>query len=101
MGRFRFSAPLIVVLLIAAACTNSGDDSGGSDGSSPEKGELVAAAFSPFTGPNAPFGPEMMAGCIPAANSINDNGGILGSTLSCEAVDSEGDPRPLCPRRTI
>jgi branched-chain amino acid transport system substrate-binding protein len=97
MRLFRFGVSLVALVLIATACTSSGNETNGDGGGSPEQEELVAAAFSPFTGPNAPFGPEMMAGCVPAANSINDNGGILGSTLSCEAVDSEGDPAAAVP----
>ena len=99
MRRFRFGASALVLVLAAAACT-SDSDSGGGNGSSQDQGDLVAAAFSPFTGPNAPFGPEMMAGCVPAAKTINDSGGILGSNLTCEAVDSEGDPAAAVPAAT-
>jgi branched-chain amino acid transport system substrate-binding protein len=93
----RLAVVAVAALLVVGGCT-SNDDGGPSGATSDnEGGELVAAAFSPFTGPNAPFGPEMMAGCVPAAKAINDAGGILGSTISCEAVDSEGDPAAAVP----
>src|SRR6266550_69957 len=40
-------------------------------------GTLTFASFNPFTGPDASFGPEMAAGCIPAAHLINQAGGAL------------------------
>jgi branched-chain amino acid transport system substrate-binding protein len=93
----RLAMVALATLLVGAACT--GDDDSGQSGatSTTGGGELVAAAFSPFTGPNAPFGPEMMAGCVPAAKVINDAGGIQGNTISCKAVDSEGDPAAAVP----
>ena len=55
-------------------------------------GTLTFASFNPFTGPDASFGPEMAAGCIPAAKTINDAGGVLGHQVQCIAVDTRGDP---------
>jgi ABC-type branched-subunit amino acid transport system substrate-binding protein len=54
-------------------------------------------AFNPFTGPDASFGPEMMAGCQPAVRSVNAAGGVLGVKLSCLAVDTRGDPADAVP----
>jgi ABC-type branched-subunit amino acid transport system substrate-binding protein len=53
---------------------------------------LTVAAFNPFTGPDAAFGPEMMAGCLAAAVSVNAAGGVLGNKVACSAVDTRGDP---------
>ena len=53
---------------------------------------LTVAAFNPFTGGDAAFGPEMMAGCLAAANSVNAAGGVLSNKVACSAVDTRGDP---------
>ena len=53
---------------------------------------LAVVAFNPFTGPDASFGPEMMAGCQPAARAINAAGGVLGAKIVCTSVDTRGDP---------
>jgi ABC-type branched-subunit amino acid transport system substrate-binding protein len=53
---------------------------------------LTVAAFNPFTGGDAAFGPEMMAGCLAAANAINSAGGVLSNKVACTAVDTRGDP---------
>ena len=82
-------------ILVAAAC--------GSSGSQPQAtgkkmtGTLVFAQFTSFTGPNASFGPEGQAGCIPAANLINAAGGVLGHRATCLAVDTRGDPADAVP----
>src|SRR5665213_2422905 len=60
-------------------------------------GTLTFASFNPFTGPDASFGPEMAAGCIPAANTINQAGGVLGHQVQCVAVDTRGDPADAVP----
>jgi ABC-type branched-subunit amino acid transport system substrate-binding protein len=49
-------------------------------------------AFNPFTGPDASFGPEMMAGCQAAATAINAAGGVLTDKVACSSVDTRGDP---------
>jgi ABC-type branched-subunit amino acid transport system substrate-binding protein len=53
---------------------------------------LTVAAFNPFTGPDASYGPEMMAGCLTAANAVNAAGGVLSNKVACTAVDTRGDP---------
>jgi ABC-type branched-subunit amino acid transport system substrate-binding protein len=53
---------------------------------------LTVAAFNPFTGPDASFGPEMMAGCLTAVTAVNAAGGVLGNKVACSAVDTRGDP---------
>jgi len=53
---------------------------------------LTVAAFNPFTGPDAAFGPEMMAGCQAATRAINAAGGVLSDKVACSSVDTRGDP---------
>ena len=53
---------------------------------------LTVAAFNPFTGPDASFGPEMMAGCLAAATAVNAAGGVLSNKVACSSVDTRGDP---------
>jgi branched-chain amino acid transport system substrate-binding protein len=53
---------------------------------------LTVAAFNPFTGPDASFGPEMMAGCEAAALAVNSAGGVLTDKVVCTPVDTRGDP---------
>jgi branched-chain amino acid transport system substrate-binding protein len=53
---------------------------------------LTVMAFNPFTGPDASFGPEMMAGCLAAVTAVNTAGGVLGNKVACSAVDTRGDP---------
>jgi len=60
-------------------------------------GTLTFASFNPFTGPDASFGPEMAAGCIPAAHLINQAGGVLGHQVQCITVDTRGDPADAVP----
>ena len=60
-------------------------------------GPLEIAAFQPFTGADATFGPEMMAGCEPAALLVNRAGGVLGNRVTCSAVDTRGDPADAVP----
>ncbi len=86
---------LIAAALAVAACGGSSTAAAGHDtGTNP----LVVAAFNPFSGPDASFGPEEMAGCIPAAAAINAAGGILlHKTVSCKAVDTRGDPADAVP----
>ncbi|MGH2866386.1 MAG: ABC transporter substrate-binding protein, partial [Solirubrobacteraceae bacterium] len=56
------------------------------------------AAFNPFSGPDASFGPEEMAGCMPAAAAIQAAGGILNhKQVSCKVADTRGDPADAVP----
>jgi ABC-type branched-subunit amino acid transport system substrate-binding protein len=61
---------------------------------------LVVGAFNPFSGGDASFGPEMMGGCIPAVNLVNQAGGVLGHKMTCQAVDTRGDPADAVPAAT-
>ncbi len=95
----RTAAALVAVVALAAAVagcgsTSSAPASGKDTGTNP----LVYAAFNPFSGPDASFGPEEMAGCIPAAAAVQAAGGILNhKQISCKAVDSRGDPADAVP----
>jgi ABC-type branched-subunit amino acid transport system substrate-binding protein len=83
----------VAALLILAACGST------TPSATPKTytGTLTFASFNPFTGPDASFGPEMAAGCIPAAKTINDAGGVLGHQVTCVAVDTRGDPADAVP----
>jgi ABC-type branched-subunit amino acid transport system substrate-binding protein len=87
---------LVIVALVVAGCGSS--SSGANSGPDTGTGALTLAAFNPFSGPDASFGPEEMAGCIPAAAAIQAAGGILNhKTMTCKAVDSRGDPADAVP----
>jgi ABC-type branched-subunit amino acid transport system substrate-binding protein len=88
------AAGLLAVLLALAACGSHGSTAGGSSGTGP----LTFAVFNPFSGKDASFGPEQLAGCIPAAAAIKTAGGILGhKTVTCKTSDSRGDPADAVP----
>lgn len=55
------------------------------------------AAFDPFSGPDAAFGPEQFAGCSAAAHLISSEGGVLGHSLTCQVADTRGDPADAVP----
>lgn len=88
------AALAVAALLVLAACGSST-----TQGAKPKTytGTLTFASFNPFTGPDASFGPEMAAGCIAAAKTINDAGGVLGHQVQCVAVDTRGDPADAVP----
>jgi ABC-type branched-subunit amino acid transport system substrate-binding protein len=54
--------------------------------------DLIVAAFNPFTGQDASFGPEALAGCQAAAAAINAAGGVLTEKVACTGVDTQGNP---------
>ena len=88
------AAGLLAVILTLAACGSHGSTGGGSGGTGP----LTFGVFNPFSGKDASFGPEQLAGCIPAAAAINAAGGILGhKKVSCKTSDSRGDPADAVP----
>ncbi len=53
---------------------------------------LTVATLNPFTGQDAPFGPEQAAGCQAAATAINAAGGVLTHKVACTNVDTQGNP---------
>src|SRR5215467_3939871 len=88
------AACLLAVLLTLAACGSHGSSSARTSGT----GALTFAVFNPFSGADASFGPEEIAGCIPAAAAIVKAGGILHhATVTCLASDSRGDPADAIP----
>jgi branched-chain amino acid transport system substrate-binding protein len=91
----RFRAWALAAALLAPVIAGCGgtSSSGGAKG-----GPIEFAAFDPFSGPDAAFGPEQVAGCAPAAKMIEQNGGILGhKTVTCVGVDTRGDPADAVP----
>jgi ABC-type branched-subunit amino acid transport system substrate-binding protein len=80
-------AAAVVLAVSAAGCSSSSAPAGAVTNST-----LTVAAFNPFTGPDASFGPEMMAGCLTAVTAVNAAGGVLGNKVACSAVDTRGDP---------
>jgi ABC-type branched-subunit amino acid transport system substrate-binding protein len=58
---------------------------------------LVFDNIAPFTGPNAAFGPGLMAGCWTAVGAINNAGGVLGHKFTCIPTDTRGDPADAVP----
>lgn len=88
-----------------SACSSSSSASlqasagakGSSGGGAPSGSTLVVAAFNPFSGSKAAYGPLMMSGCVPAVNLINADGGVLGHKMSCTPSDSRGDPADAVP----
>lgn len=61
------------------------------------KYDLQVAEVDPFSGPNSTYGSHEQAGCIPAVNLINADGGVLGHKLQCKIVDTRGDPADAAP----
>lgn len=91
LNKLYLAAAVGAVLVAVAGC-------GGSSGSSNDKGPLTFVTFQPYSGPDASFGPELGAGCPPAARIIEANGGVLGHTqIKCVAVDTRGDPADAVP----
>ena len=85
--RSAFAAMTAVCTVLAVA--SCGGSSGGTTSS---HATLVFDNLAPYTGPNAAFGPGLMAGCWTAAGPINSAGGILGHKVTCIPTDTRGDP---------
>jgi len=83
----RLAMLMTGIAIVASAC-------GGSSQGTPRTmtGPLVIAAFNPFSGSEASFGPEEFAGCYVAVQLINRTGGVLGHPLQCLTVDTQSDP---------
>jgi ABC-type branched-subunit amino acid transport system substrate-binding protein len=78
------AAALVVVLI--SGCGGSGSS-----------GKLTVAVFMPFSGADAGFGTVGDAGAIPAVQTINAAGGVLGHKLTWKNVDTRGDPADAVP----
>jgi branched-chain amino acid transport system substrate-binding protein len=89
------TALALAAALAVSACGSSNSSSSGIDRGT---GKLTFAVFNPFSGPDASFGPEQLAGCIPAAAAIQAAGGILDhKQITCKVSDSRGDPADAVP----
>ena len=85
-ARALVAAAAVLTVSATAACSSSAQSG------AVQHSTLTVAAFNPFTGGDAAFGPEMMAGCLAAANAVNAAGGVLSNKVACSAVDTRGDP---------
>jgi branched-chain amino acid transport system substrate-binding protein len=94
-ARAGFFSGAIGLALALAACASGGWPAGGS--SAAASGPLEIAAFSPFTGPNAPYGYFQYTGCVAAVHAINTAGGVMGHDLTCTIVDNRGEPADAVP----
>lgn len=79
-----------VIALAVAGCGSAPHSSSG-------KATLTVAVFDPFSGPNADYGYGELAGCVPAIDLINQDGGVLGHKLRCTIFDNRGDPADAVP----
>jgi branched-chain amino acid transport system substrate-binding protein len=81
------SSTFVVSALLLAAC-------GTTNSTSPTtlSGPLVFGSDSSFTGPNANFGAEQVAGCFTAVSLINKQGGLFGQQAQCQIIDNRNDP---------
>jgi branched-chain amino acid transport system substrate-binding protein len=84
-ARALIAAAAVLTVSTTAACSSA--QSGAAENST-----LTVAVFNPFTGQDAPFGPEAMAGCQAAAAAINAAGGVLTGKVACTGVDTQGNP---------
>lgn len=99
---FALCAVAAAAVAIGSCGSSSGASSSGSGTSSTaadtSSSPLSFAAFQSFSGPDASFGPEQIAGCAPATQAIVAAGGILNhKQASCSAVDNRGDPADAVP----
>jgi neutral amino acid transport system substrate-binding protein len=88
-SRFVFAVGAILILAACGGSTPSGNGLG--------TGALVVGVIAPFTGADAGLGPAYYAACLPAALSINNNGGVGGRQLSCAKFDTRGEPADAVP----
>src|SRR5580704_4435333 len=84
--RTRASVVVAAVLAVSAAACSSAAPGAVNNST------LTVVTLNPFTGPDAPFGPEQAAGCQAAATAINAAGGVLTHKVVCANVDTRGDP---------
>ncbi|HEY6277704.1 MAG TPA: ABC transporter substrate-binding protein [Streptosporangiaceae bacterium] len=92
--RLAAAAAVAGLALTLAAC---GSASSGGTSSSGGSYSLEIAEFSPFTGPNAPYGYFQYTGCVSAMRAINADGGVLGHPVTCTIVDNRGEPADAVP----
>jgi branched-chain amino acid transport system substrate-binding protein len=86
------------VAVVLSSCGSSGASGNASGTVDTGTGRLDFAAFQSFSGPDASFGPEQIAGCAPAAQAIVAAGGVLHHKQeSCGVTDDRGDPADAVP----
>jgi ABC-type branched-subunit amino acid transport system substrate-binding protein len=85
-ARALVAAAAVLTVSATAACSSSAQSG------AVQHYTLTVVSFNPFTGPDASFGPEMVAGCQAAATAVNAAGGVLGNKVACASVDTRGDP---------
>src|SRR5260370_42406627 len=86
--RIRTRASVVVAAVLAvsaAACSSAAPGAG-------KNSTLTVVTLNPFTGPDAPFGPEQAAGCQAAAAAINAAGGVVTPQADRIAVGTAGQP---------
>jgi branched-chain amino acid transport system substrate-binding protein len=86
--------PSLALVLVLAACGNGSPSSSGNNTGS---GPLLIGVIAPFTGADAGLGPAYYAACLPAALTINNNGGVLGHKVNCQQFDTRGEPADAVP----
>ncbi len=82
---------------LAVAACGSGGGGGGGGGGSGGSGPITMSMVGPLTGSAASQGIPILEGAKAAAKYINDNGGILGRSLTMDQVDTVGDPADAVP----
>jgi branched-chain amino acid transport system substrate-binding protein len=85
-ARALVAAGAVLTVSATAACSSSAQSG------AVQHSTLTVVSFNPFSGPDASFGPEMVAGCQAAATAVNAAGGVLGNKVACASVDTRGDP---------
>src|SRR3989442_10881888 len=82
-----------VAILVLAACGGGSNSNGGGLRS----GDLLVGVVAPFTGADPGLGPAYYSACLPAAPSINANGGVGGRQVKCQQFDTRGEPADAVP----
>jgi branched-chain amino acid transport system substrate-binding protein len=95
--RARLALVSGVAGLALAACSSGSTSASGGASATGGSFSLEVAAFSPFTGPNAPYGYFQYTGCVAAAHAINAAGGVMGHQMNCTIVDNRGEPADAVP----
>src|ERR1700692_1563398 len=96
-GRTLLKLRRATSLALACGLTTGVVVMAGSSAVSAAPSTIVIGNFNPFSGADASFGPEMVAGCQPAVRLINAGGGVLGHKFSCVEFDTRGDPADAVP----
>ena len=95
-GPWRLLSRAALAAAVASAAAIAVGATPGMSGAS-SGATLEIGMFQAFSGPTAPFGPELAAGCISAAKAIDRAGGVLGHKIACKVSDNRGDPADAVP----